>query len=401
MNKRVAVIISPNYKDYAKKYLAECFLSIKKQDYADEMKVFITDNESTEESFEYVKKILEIPLTPFNKGGNYEIIRNKDNDGFAKGNNDAIKKALEQGFDYIALFNMDTVLGSDCVKKMVEAAEIQPPLPPSCPNDARQNDSVGLAVGQVSGGWKIGAVQARLMLYKKNLTPTSPYKGEGIINSLGNVTHFLGFGYAKGYGEEYKSPQPPLLKGVEICYPSGAAVLFKREVLEKVGLFDEEFWMYNEDQDIGWRIWLSGLKCVLAPEAVVYHKYEFSRSIKKYYWMDRNRILSILKNYHLATLVLIFPAFLVMEIGLIFFAVSGGWFKEKINVYKYFLSLKNWRYIIKTRRQTQKLRLVKDKDIIKLFSGKIWYQEIGDARLKIANIVFGTYWRIARVLIRW
>jgi hypothetical protein len=81
--------------------------------------------------------------------------------------------------------------------------------------------------------------------------------------------------------------------------------------------------------------------------------------------------------------------------------VSGGWFKEKINVYKYFLSLKNWRYIIKTRRQTQKLRLVKDKDIIKLFSGKIWYQEIGDARLKSANIVFGTYWRIARVLIRW
>ncbi|MFA5359663.1 MAG: glycosyltransferase family 2 protein [Patescibacteria group bacterium] len=353
MNKKVAIILG-NIGDYAKKYSPELLPSLRTQNCIYEIKIFIYDNATSEESTRYLKEI--VPEA--------EIIRNKDNDGFAKGNNDVIKKALEQGFDYIALFNMDTVLEQDCLRKMVEAIESEK---------------------------KIGAVQARLMLYEN----------KNKINSLGNITHFLGFGYSDGYGEEYKSPQPPLLKGVEICYPSGAAVLFKREALEKVGLFDEEFWMYNEDQDLGWRIWLAGFKCVLAPEAVVYHKYEFSRSIKKYYWMDRNRIIAILKNYRLATLILIFPAFLVMEIGLIFFAVSGGWFKEKINVYKYFLSLKNWRYILEAREQTQKLRRVKDRDIIKLFSGRIWYQEIGDARLRVANVVFGTYWRIIRVLIKW
>ena len=360
MNKKVAIIISPNYKDYAKKYLAECVNSIRKQDYNGEIKIFITDNESAEESFNFVKNLaLEA-----------EIIRNKNNDGFAKGNNDAMKIALTKGFDYVALFNMDTVLESDCIRKMVEVAE---------------NEK------------EIGAVQARLMLYKENLTPASPYKGEGTINSLGNVTHFLGFGYASQYGEEYVKSNDDK----NICYPSGAAVLFKCEALEKVGLFDEEFWMYNEDQDLGWRLWLAGYKCVLAPEAVVFHKYEFSRSIKKYYWMDRNRIIAILKNYRLATLILIFPAFLIMEIGLIFFAARGGWFKEKIDVYKYFLSLKNWRYILEARERTQKLRRAKDKDIIKLFSGRIWYQEIGGGRLKIANVIFNIYWKVIKVFIRW
>jgi len=130
MNKKIAIIISPNYQDYAKKYLAECLAGLRKQDYAGEVKIFIADNESAEASYEYVKKILDgedsegkIPLAPFVKGGKYEILRNKNNDGFAKGNNDCMRLALKQGFDYIVLFNMDTVAEPDCVSKMVAAAE--------------------------------------------------------------------------------------------------------------------------------------------------------------------------------------------------------------------------------------------------------------------------------------
>ena len=364
MNKKIAIIISPNYKDYAGKYLAACVAGLRKQDYDGEMKIFLVDNESGDESYGLLKDIVDkIPLTPFIKGGEYEIVRNKNNDGFAKGNNDAIKLALRQGFDYIVLFNMDTVAETDCVRKLVEVVE-----------------------------GKIGAVQARLMLYDN----------KGIINSLGSVTHFLGFGYAKGYGEECNPPQPPFVKGgEEICYPSGAAVLFTGKALEKVGLFDQEFWMYNEDQDLGWRLWLNGWCCVLASGAVAYHKYEFSRSIKKYYFLDRNRIIAMLKNYHWATLWLILPAFIVMEIGLLFFAARGGWFKEKMKVYGYFLNLKNWRYLSAARRKAQSLRQVKDRDIVRLFSGRIWYQEIGDMKLKVANVIFNAYWQIVKVLIRW
>ena len=72
-----------------------------------------------------------------------------------------------------------------------------------------------------------------------------------------------------------------------------------------------------------------------------------------------------------------------------------------MDVYKYFLRPKHWRYIIKARQQTQKLRKIKDEDIIKLFSGRIWYQEIGDAKLKVANVIFNVYWKVIKIFIRW
>ncbi|MDD5072046.1 MAG: glycosyltransferase family 2 protein [Patescibacteria group bacterium] len=412
MNKKVAIIISPNWKDYAEKYLADCLESLKKQDWTGESKIFLIDNESTNESLTLLNDIVEAhnhapilnnivetqkppapplqggqrvetqknPLcSPFNERGQIEIIRNKNNDGFAKGNNDAIKLALAQGFDYIVLFNMDTVVENDCVSELVKAIDVDKSFLDS---RLRGND-----------GKEIGAVQARLMLW--------PEKEK--INSLGNTTHFLGFGYCLGYGGEYNPPHPPFEGGHnrEICYPSGAAVLFTAEVLKKVGLFDEEFWMYNEDQDLGWRIWLAGYKCVLAPEAVVFHKYEFAKSIKQYYFMDRNRMLSIIKNYHWLTLILITPACLVMEFGLLLFSLKTGWFKEKIKVWLYFLKPRTWKYLIKARREAQNLRKIKDRNIVKMFSGKIWYQEIGDWKLKLVNPVFQLYWFLVRKIIFW
>jgi GT2 family glycosyltransferase len=349
MNKKIAIILI-NYKDYAQKYLAECRDSIRAQDYKGEIKVFITDNKTNPESFRFLSE-------NFSEA---DLILNKDNDGFAKGNNDAIKLALQESFEYIILFNMDTIIEAGCVSNLVKIAE---------------SDS------------KIGAVQARLMLY--------PEKNK--INSLGNRTHFLGFGYCEGYQKKYKKEDT----AKNIFYPSGAAVLFKREVLIEVGLFDEEFWMYNEDQDLGWRILLSGLRCVLAPEAVVYHKYEFSKSIKQYYWMDRNRIIAIIKNYHILTLILILPAFIVMELGLILFSLKTGWFKEKIKVWKYFLNPYKVLYLIKARRESQRLRKVKDKDILELITGEIWYQEIDDIKLRLINPVFNLYWRIIKKIIIW
>jgi len=371
MSKKVAIIISPSWRDYAKKYLADCLESLRGQDWDGDFKIFLVDNESTDESLALLNNIAETqnPPNPLFERGQIEIIRNKNNDGFAKGNNDAIKIALAEKFDYVVLFNMDTVIEPDCVSELVEVAE--------------QDE-------------KIGAVQARLMLW--------PEKDK--VNSLGNTTHFLGFGYCLGYGKKYnpKNPPNPLFErghSKDVCYPSGAAVLFKAEILKKVGLFDEEFWMYNEDQDLGWRIWLAGYKCILAPEAVVYHKYEFAKSIKQYYWMDRNRMLSVIKNYHWLTLILITPACLIMELGLLLFSVKTGWFKEKIKVWLYFLKPRTWQYLIKARRQAQSLRQVKDRDIVKMFSGKIWYQEVGDGRLKIANLVFNIYWQIVKLFIIW
>jgi hypothetical protein len=352
MNKKVAIILV-NYKDYAEHFLSECWASLRAQDYYGEMKIFIVDNASTDSSASYLKDVAPTA----------EIIRNHNNDGFAKGNNDAINVALALNYDYVILFNMDTIVEKNCVSELVKAIE---------------SDE------------KIGAVQARLMLY--------PDKDK--INSLGNDTHFLGFGYCKNYKEKYDVAKVGEdLK--PIFYPSGAAVLFRGSTLKEVGLLDEELWMYNEDQDLGWRVWLTGYSCILANSAVVYHKYEFSRSISKYYWMDRNRIIVMLKNYSSFTLILILPAFIIMEIGLILFSIRGGWFMKKLKVWAYFLNPLKWIYIIKARRHIQRTRRCSEREILKMVSGRIWYQEVGSNQLKIANIIFNIYFKIVRKIVCW
>jgi GT2 family glycosyltransferase len=396
MNKRVAIILV-NYLDYAERFLDDCLASLHAQDYQGEMKIFIVDNATTAGSFAYLSK--NVPEA--------ELVLNKDNDGFAKGNNDGIKLALAQNFDYVFLLNEDTVIESNCISELVKMLEKENWIPDQARDDKRE----------------IGAVQARMMLHSD----------KNKINSLGNTTHFLGFGYCEGYNQSITNYELRIIKKErchsgakrseaiesqddhtndemlslrssmtkEICYPSGAAVMFRESVLKEIGLFDEEMWMYNEDQDLGWRVWLAGYKCVLAWDAVVYHKYEFSRSITKYYWMDRNRIVVMLKNYRLGTLLLIFPAFLVMELGLILFAAKGGWLKEKLKVWRYFLHWQTWQYIVKSRQMTQALRKVKDRDIIAMFSGKIWYQEIDDVKLRLVNPIFNAYWWLVKKIIWW
>ncbi|MCX6796363.1 MAG: glycosyltransferase family 2 protein, partial [Candidatus Falkowbacteria bacterium] len=376
MNKKVAIILV-NYLDYAERFLDECLAGLRAQDYQGEMKIFLVDNGSTDKSFNYLLK--KVPEA--------EFVLNKSNDGFARGNNDGMKMALAQGFDYIFLLNEDTVIEQNCISELVKVFENENWIP-----DQVRDDNPLAGSGRV-----IGAVQARIMLHPQT----------NKINSLGNTTHFLGFGYCESYGQTLslraersnlesnaqntglpRSAAADLAMTVkDICYPSGAAVMFRASVLKKIGLFDEEFWMYNEDQDLGWRVWLAGFRCVLAPQAIVYHKYEFNRSIKKYYWMDRNRIIAIIKNYHWATLLLILPAFLVMELGLVLFSARSGWFKEKIKVWQYFLNPANWVYLHRARQETQALRQVQDRDIIPMISGEIWYQEIDDIKLRIVNPV--------------
>ena len=357
LHMRTAVIISPNWKDYAAKYLAACLESVLDQAGVEIFKVFLIDNGSSVESRQLLQQTAERILGTQLP---YEILASQHNSGFAGGNNLALRQAMAQGFDYAALFNMDGRLDAHALHYLEAAME----------SDER-----------------LGAVQSRLMLWPD----------KHLINSLGNVTHFLGFGYCLGYRQSYDSP----MTEAPIAYASGAAVMFRLSALARVGLFDEEFWMYNEDQDLSWRLWLAGFRLVMEPRSVFFHEYEFSRSVSKYYWMDRNRILAVLKNYHWATLLLIAPAFLVIELLTPLIAWRGGWLKEKLRVWAYFLKPASWRYLSAERRRCQTLRRVSDRSIVKLFSSVIDYQEVSGLATKLGNIGLTIYWRIARVLIFW
>lgn len=344
-------IILVNYKDYAERFLDECLSSIRNSDTQIKPDLFIVDNASTEKTINYLK----------DTAPEARLIVNEKNDGFAKGNNDALRIMMRENYDYALLLNMDASLSPSALTELLSVAE---------------------------NNLQAGAIQARLMMADDKEQ----------INSLGNVTHFLGFGYCQSYQEKFISDGPI---SAPIAYPSGACVLFRIKALNEIGLFDERLWMYNEDQDLGWRLWLQNWECVVALTALAYHHYEFSRSISKYYWLERNRLIVAWKNYSTLSLILFFPPLVVMEIALLIFSVRSGWFKEKIKSWLYFFNPFNWIYLIKARRLVQRSRKRPDYLILTLFSGTISYQEIDNVLLKyIANPIFNLYFKLMRFIIK-
>jgi hypothetical protein len=350
---RVAVILI-NYKDYAKKYLDDCIASLGRQSYPkDSFKVFIVDNATSSETQDFLKT-----MAP-----EAEIIPNQKNDGFAEGNNLVIRRAIEANYEYIVLFNMDTLADPDWLSELVATAEKNP---------------------------QAGAVQSLILLHPET----------DKINSLGNQLHFLGFGFCEGYGENISKFKTQNSK--PFFYASGASVLYPAKVLREVGLFDPEFFMYHEDTDLSWRIRQAGYEVALAPKSKMWHKYEFSRSMMQFYYMERNRMIMLFENYRLGTLLLIFLPFLIMELGMLGYSMIRGMFWTKIKAYGYFLRPKNWARMIRNKRTKANLRKVSDRELAKLIVGKLEFQEIANPILKyLVNPILNIYWRVVRHLIFW
>lgn len=347
-----------NYKDYAKKFLSECRDSLREQSYTN-YNVYIVDNASSEETQAYLKELYpEARIVP-REDGNYSAA-----------NNAGMKQAQIDGCELYVIVNMDVKMDKDWLQELVIAFEAN--------KDA-------------------AFVQSLLLLYPKNQEEWQ----DPLINSLGNIFHYLGFGFTDGYQHklsDYKNLENREIKG----YSSGCSFITSQAVIDKIGAYDEEYYMYHDDLEMSWRAKLAGYKIILAPKSKIYHKYEFARSVRMLYYMERNRFLAIYSYYRYPTLILISPALIFMELGMWFYALIKGWLKTKISVEFYFMKGSTWRHIFKVRKQVKKLRQVKDRDLLKSFVGKVEFQEIENPLLKyIANPIINIYLKIIRNLIVW
>lgn len=339
-NPRVSVII-PNYN--GKHYLSDCFNSLSNQSYKD-FEIILIDNASVDGSIEFTKK--EFPYV--------RIIENTDNLGFSKAVNQGAKLSKAE---FLAILNNDTLVDARWLEELVIFA-------------LQQKD--------------FGSCQSKILLFSD--------KNE--ISSIGNEIFFLGQGWPGGSGE----PAQSYNEIMEVTYCSGASMFMRRDVLEQVGYFDdEEVFMYHDDLDLGWRLLLYGYKNYFVPNSIVYHKYQYGRNSKKYYLLEVSRFVSMIKYYETKTLVLILPAFLTLEMGIIFYSLSSGWFKDKIRVYYYVI--KNFKRLLTKRRKLQESRKLSDKQISKYFRGKIEFRELDNISLRLANPVFDIYWRLVKALL--
>jgi GT2 family glycosyltransferase len=316
--------------------------------------VHIVDNASTDGGIEKVKTYLAAHADVLPKTLIYEPGRNL---GFAGGNNLIMR---DSHADYVYLCNPDASFERDTLKEAVATAESNP---------------------------RAGSIQSLQVLAE------DPSR----ICSAGNRIHFVGFGYCDGYRDAVDQAPKEI---TPIAYASGASVLYRMSALE-VGCFDEELFAYHEDLDLGWRLLIAGWDNLLAPKSVIRHHFEFSRSITKWYWMERNRGIVLLTLYRAWTLVLLTPAILAIEIATWLFALKGGWVKEKARADAWFFRGSSWRYLLKKRREVAKTRRATrgDREILKLFVSDIAHQEIENGFMtRVANPLMRAYFVVLKTI---
>ena len=327
------IIVSYNSRED----LCECIASLVDQDYSD-FEVIVVDNNSADETVSFVEK-------------NYpsiKVIRNKENYGPAKGYNIGITESRGK---YIVLLNPDTVVEKAWLHELVRVME--------------EDES-------------IAACQSRVLLYNKPDT----------INTEGNDVNYLGFTWCRNYGKKntYGGGIQETL-GLSVC-----SAILRRNVLEEVGLFDEDFFMYLDDTDLGLRMQLLGYKVVCNPKSIVYHKYKFLPGKNKLYYLERNRLLVLLKVYRTKVLLRILPIFMFMEMGLLARSIWQGWFKEKMASYVWII--RRWK-LVKSKRQSVVRRRENLNRILNSMSPAVTFEEIQNPVLdKFVNPLLSAYYRI-------
>ncbi len=355
MPKEVGIILI-NYQDYAARFLNACRDSLRAQDYpAELMNIYIVDNASTPETLEYLKTNYPEARILTRPDGNY-----------AAANNLGLNQATSDGCEYLVTVNMDTETAPNWLSELVKALD--------------RNSEAAIA-------------QSKILLFPR----PEEARENPRVNSLGNIIHFLGFGFTSGYGEtDGEITGYPEIKG----YASGCSFIIRAEVFKKIGGYMEEFYMYHDDLELSLKVRLAGYKIVLAPQSIIFHKYEFSRSVRMFYYMERNRYLTLLIFYPARLFLLVGLAGAAMDIVMFFYSIFGGRLKEELKIWGYFCRYSTYVKICDARRGVKKNSVVKFSEIARDFSGRIEFQEITNPLLKyIGNPLLAWYWRLIRRII--
>jgi GT2 family glycosyltransferase len=317
---RVSIIIL-NYNGLA--YLKDCLASLRNQLYPN-IRIIVCDNASKDGSVEFLSK-------------NYPgvtVIKNKENLGFAEGNNRAIDWVLQQGDEYVFLLNNDTLVEPDAITKLVRTAE--------------SDGCIGI----------VGPMVLDL-------------KNPRIVQEAGMSIDKFGFSMpAKSTSGQFFS---------DVFFVSGCAMLIKRAVLQTVGTFDREYFMFAEDLDLCWRAQLAGYKINVNKESIIYHisggsmvggvvmSTHYKTDVRRIFLREKNTLRTLIKNYGTVNMLRTIPlytALLIIE-SIFWFLIQKP--QTGINVLKAIVwNLKALPSTMRERAVVQSLRKIGDREINKI-----------------------------------
>jgi GT2 family glycosyltransferase len=233
--------------------LRRCLASLRAQTYRD-FEVLVVDNGSVDGTADMVAA--DYPEV--------RLLLNSENKGFCAGNNQAIEVA---GGALVMLLNNDAELHELCVERLSEAADLDPDY---------------------------GMFATRIMMFDR----------PEVFDSTGLLVYPDGICRSRGWLEKDLGQYD---EADEVLGPNGCAAVYRRTLLDDIGLFDEHYFAYLEDLDLAFRAQLRGWKCRYVPDAIVFHKKSMTsgyHSAYKAYLVERNRIFNAVKLFPRRLLIL-------------------------------------------------------------------------------------------------
>ncbi|MDP2585872.1 MAG: glycosyltransferase family 2 protein [Candidatus Levybacteria bacterium] len=229
-----------------------------------ESSIIVVDNASTDGSVGKIKQYMSS-----GKHDAIKIIENKKNLGFSGGHNVAIKYALESGADYVLILNNDTYVDENFIEELFGVAEKERNVVMLVPK-------IYFAPGSE---------------YHKNRY-TKKDEGKVLWYAGGEMDWNNVIGHHKGV-DEVDEGQFDKIEETEIA--TGCCMLVKKQVFEKIGNFDDKYFLYYEDADLTMRAKKKDINVVYVPKSVIWHKNAGSAggsgSVLQDYYITRNRLL--------------------------------------------------------------------------------------------------------------
>lgn len=236
----IAAVVVPTLR--AGEPLEECLRSLERQNYQD-FEVVVVDNSGCGRAKQTVL------------GDKVKLVENPRNVGFGAAVNQALR--VTHGA-YLAVLNDDAIALPGWLGELVRMLDAHP--------------EAGMCASQI-----------RLA-------------GTGLLDSAGMLLCADGSSKQRG---RLRTPECYSTEE-EVFFPSGCAAIYRRAMLEQIGGFDETFFLYSEDTDLGLRARWAGWRCLYAPRAVVEHRYSQTAgqaSPLKAYYVERNRLYVVVKNF--------------------------------------------------------------------------------------------------------
>jgi GT2 family glycosyltransferase len=313
------VIINWNGQKNLGELLDKCLESVVKTSYKN-FEVIFVDNASTDGSYEYVRS----------KFKGFKFFKNQENLGFVGGNNVGAKFCKG---DVIVFLNNDTIVDATWLNEPAKLFFENP---------------------------EIGMVQSNLRMLENPAVPDST--GHIISAIVMPIENFFFTG-------EPTEPEP-------IFGGKGAALFIRRELLEKLGGFDEDYFYYFEESDLCWRAHLLGYEVYFSPDSKVLHKgggtfkdgkilYNKVLHDKLLYHRQKNTISSMIKCYELKNLMKYLPLRLLFESNAILYLLFKKPSLALNNMKSLFWVLMNTEKLVKKRNEIQRTRIIRDEELFR------------------------------------